>query len=496
MVTFAVAFSVALVVALVLTPVVTAVAHRLGLFDVPDLVRKVHVRQTPRLGGIAVVTAVMTPIAALALRDNDISSAFFADPHLILAFAAGAVGIVALGLYDDLRGADATVKFGVQFVVAIGLWAAGLRVEAIGGSIGASVDIGLLSLPLTVLWLVGIINAVNLIDGLDGLASGIALIAAAALFGTALVNDQVLLAVIMAAVAGALVGFLVFNFNPARIFLGDSGSLFLGYVLAVSSLWTHHKAATATVVGLLPLCVLAVPLIDTALCIVRRVSRGQSPFSPDREHLHHRLMALGLSHRGTVLTLYAVAAVFAFAGVSLWSGLGIMSILAVVAALATGVALIARVGLFGDRPREAQALVELAQQRAFLVQQAPTLDAAWLELQEALPALGCDEVELVVPVPGDHDARVLRWQRSGALIVDTDAHAIVVRSRRAPRRLGSLTARFRDQHPAPTRAAQRRALKRLHRALGAVSVRTAGTVVGASSSTTTFARGELLDNAE
>jgi UDP-GlcNAc:undecaprenyl-phosphate/decaprenyl-phosphate GlcNAc-1-phosphate transferase len=495
MVTFAVAFSVALVVALVLTPVVTAVAHRLGLFDVPDLVRKVHVRQTPRLGGIAVVTAVMTPIAALALRDNDISSAFFADPHLILAFAAGAVGIVALGLYDDLRGADATVKFGVQFVVAIGLWAAGLRVEAIGGSIGASVDIGLLSLPLTVLWLVGIINAVNLIDGLDGLASGIALIAAVALFGTALVNDQVLLAVVMAAVSGALVGFLVFNFNPARIFLGDSGSLFLGYVLAVSSLWTHHKAATATVVGLLPLCVLAVPLIDTTLCIVRRVSRGQSPFSPDREHLHHRLMALGLSHRGTVLTLYAVAAVFAFAGVSPWLGGGLTSILALVAAVATGVVLVARVGVFGDRPREARALVELAQARAFLVQQAPTLDAAWREVQEALPAIGCEEAELVVPVPGVADTRVLRWQRSDAG-VDVGAHAIVVRSRRAPRRLGSLTARFRDQHPAPTRAAQRRALKGLHRALGAVSVRTAGTVVGASSSTPTFARGELLDNAE
>jgi UDP-GlcNAc:undecaprenyl-phosphate GlcNAc-1-phosphate transferase len=495
MVTFAVAFGVALMIALVMTPLVTAMAHRLGLFDVPDHARKVHVRKTPRLGGIAVVSAVITPIAALTLRDNDISAAFFADPTLIVAFAAGALGIVVLGLYDDLRGADATLKFAVQFVVAIGLWAAGLRIEAIGGFVGASIDIGWLSLPLTVLWVVGIINAVNLIDGLDGLASGIALIAAAALFGTALVNDQVLLAVVMAAVSGALVGFLVFNFNPARIFLGDSGSLFLGYVLAVSSLWTHHKAATATVVGLLPLCVLAVPLIDTTLCIVRRVSRGQSPFSPDREHLHHRLMALGLSHRGTVLTLYAVAAVFAFAGVSMSSDAGFTSALALVAALGTGVVLVARVGLFGDRPKEAQALVELAHERARLVQQAPTLDAAWREVQEALPALGCEEAELVVPVPGDDEARILRWHRTGALVLDSDVHALVVRSRRARRRLGPLTVRFREQPAPPTRAAQRRALTRLHRALGKVSLRTAGTVVGTSSSPA-FVRGEILDNAE
>jgi UDP-GlcNAc:undecaprenyl-phosphate GlcNAc-1-phosphate transferase len=495
MLTFLIAFLLAMTTAAVLTPTVAWAAHRFGLLDQPDFGRKVHVRAIPRLGGVAVVLGMFAPIFALTLHENRIAAALFATERLVLAFFVGALGIFGLGLYDDLKGARARLKFIVQIAVAVVMWLAGFRIEAVGGSLDLAVDVGLLSLPLTVFWFVGVINAVNLIDGLDGLAAGIALIAATALFGVALASGQVLLALFMAALGGALVGFLFFNFNPARIFLGDSGSLFLGYVLAATSLWTHHKAAATTVITALPLFVVAVPLLDTTLCIVRRLSRGQSPFAPDREHLHHRLMALGLSHKGAVLTLYSVASIFALAGVSLPSGDVVRTTMTVGVALLSGVVLVARVGLFGDRPREALALIDLADEKARLVQQAPTIDAAWREVEEALPVLGCAEAELVVPVGGDREARVLRWRRSASTVVDTDDHAIVVRSRRQPHRLGPLTARWGQHQAAPTRAAQRRALERLHRALRAVSQRTAGTI-SVDSALPALGRGQILDNAE
>lgn len=476
MLTFFVAFLIAVAVASILTPLVTRLAHRFQLFDVPDNVRKVHIRAIPRLGGIAVVTAVLTPIAALSLHENQIADALFKDVSMVWAFALGAVGIVALGLYDDLRGADAKLKFAVQFVVAVGLWFAGFRVDAIGGSVGFALDIGLLSLPITVLWIVGVVNAVNLIDGLDGLASGIALIAATALLGVALMDGQILLALLMASVAGALVGFLFFNFNPARIFLGDSGSLFLGYVLAVASLWTHHKAATATVVTALPLFVMAVPLLDTTLCIIRRVSRGQSPFSPDREHLHHRLMALGLTHKGSVLTLYAVAAIFALAGLALAANTGdgfdvVRAVVAVSAALVAGGVLIARVGLFGDNPPHAAAMVTTAKKAARQVRHAPSLDAAWRQVEDTLPALGCEEARLVLHARPDDaaEATVLVWRRPGPGAEDSDELKLTVT--RGTGRIGEMTALWNARQDPPVRAAQRQALLSLHRALREVSAR-------------------------
>jgi hypothetical protein len=206
-------------------------------------------------------------------------------------------------------------------------------------------------------------------------------------------------------------------------------------------------------------------------------------------------MALGLSHKGAVLTLYSVASIFALAGVSLPSGDVVRTTMTVGVALLSGVVLVARVGLFGDRPREALALIDLADEKARLVQQAPTIDAAWREVEEALPVLGCAEAELVVPVGGDREARVLRWRRSASTVVDTDDHAIVVRSRRQPHRLGPLTARWGQHQAAPTRAAQRRALERLHRALRAVSQRTAGTI-SVDSALPALGRGQILDNAE
>lgn len=468
MLTYAVAFLMAAVVASVLTPLVAHLAHRRQLLDQPDLVRKLHGRAVPRLGGIAVTVAFLAPIAALAFYDNLVAAAVYADLPLALGFIGGALAIAGLGIFDDLFGTDARQKLAVQLVVAAAMWFVGFRVEHVGGSIGFSFDLGLLSLPVTVLWIVGVVNAVNLIDGLDGLASGIALAATLVLFGVAFASDQVLLCVLMVALAGSLVGFLVFNFNPARIFLGDSGSLFLGFVLAVASLWTHQKANAALAVTLIPLFALAVPLIDTTLCIVRRVARGQNPFSPDREHLHHRLMALGLSHRGAVLTLWAVAGAFGLAALELLDDNPLRRGAAVLAAFAVAALLVRKVGLFGVTPMAGKKLVVRARAVASQVRTAPNLDSAWREVEAVLPTLGCDEARL--EVKDDSEApRVLAW-RKGNEPADRRRGRSVLRLPIGRRdAVGELEVLWSDRPTtAPMHAARKRALRSLHVALSDV----------------------------
>jgi UDP-GlcNAc:undecaprenyl-phosphate GlcNAc-1-phosphate transferase len=288
------------------------------------------------------------------------------------------------------------------------MWLAGFRIEHLGSLDGFSLSLGALSLPVTVGWIVAVINAVNLIDGLDGLAAGVALTATLVLLGVALAAEQVLLCLLMVALAGALVGFLVFNFNPARIFLGDSGSLFLGFVLAVASTWTQQKAHAAAAISLIPVFALAVPLLDTALCIVRRMARGQHPFSPDREHLHHRLMALGLSHRGAVLTLWALAGAFALAALELLDEHPLRRGAAVLVALAAAAVLVRKVGLFGVTPMAGKKMVVRARAVAAQVRSAPSLDVAWREVQAILPTLRCEEARLEIREAEDA-ARVLAW---------------------------------------------------------------------------------------
>lgn len=316
MLTYPVAFFVALIVAAVLTPLVCRWAHTHELFDLPTEARKVHTNPTPRLGGLAVAAAFFAPLLGLAIYHNRISYRLYADSHMFFAFCAGAFAILCLGIYDDVRGASPKLKLLVQTAVAVGLWFVGFRIDLLGNPFGQPFELGMLSLPLTIIWVVGIVNAVNLIDGLDGLAAGISLSVAVVLFGVAFVDNAVLLCLLTAALSGALVGFLFFNFNPAKIFLGDSGSMFLGFILATISMWTQRKGATAAAL-LIPVIALGVPILDTTLSFMRRVLRRQSPFKPDREHMHHRLLALGLSHRNAVFTLYTVSAVFALAALAL-----------------------------------------------------------------------------------------------------------------------------------------------------------------------------------
>jgi UDP-GlcNAc:undecaprenyl-phosphate GlcNAc-1-phosphate transferase len=233
-----------------------------------------------------------------------------------VVFILGGVAAAALGCIDDLRGLRARYKLGVQLAIGLALCAAGFTVAEVQLPGGMVVTLGHFAVPFTVLWIAGVMNAMNLIDGLDGLAGGIAAIALSAVFVFAVLAGNPLLAVFSAALLGAVLGFLFFNFNPATIFMGDAGALLLGYFLAVALLRSSpHPASPKPMELLVPVLVLGVPLCDMIMAICRRMARGRGVFSPDREHLHHRLLAKGFSQRQAVLVLYAIGGLLAAAGV-------------------------------------------------------------------------------------------------------------------------------------------------------------------------------------
>jgi len=318
--------TVAMGVTWMVTPLVIRLAESLGAVDLPGG-RRLHARPTPRIGGLAVFLGFIAGLAVAAYFTGSLWSL----PRVAVywrGMVAAATFLLLVGAVDDVRGVSFRGKFAAQIVAAAAVWWCGFRIELVSNPFGGTIDLGVLSFPVTVLWIVAITNAVNLIDGLDGLAAGIALMTTATVAGVAGVRGEFGVAAASLALAGSLVGFLRFNFSPARIFLGDSGSLFLGFVLAVTSVRGSQKGATAVAI-LAPLLVLGLPLLDTGLAIVRRLYRltlrGRRTghalryvvrnldhvFLPDREHIHHRLLDLGYSHRTAVLMLYGVGVLFA-----------------------------------------------------------------------------------------------------------------------------------------------------------------------------------------
>jgi UDP-GlcNAc:undecaprenyl-phosphate/decaprenyl-phosphate GlcNAc-1-phosphate transferase len=301
--TAAVAFILAMLCGTILTPIVRRIAYRFGVLDHALSSRKIHGRPIPRLGGIAIVIAFYVPLVGLLLFHSDVGALFVAERRHAFGLFGGGLAIALLGLYDDLRGAGAVRKFVVQFGVAGFLYYLGFRADLLANPFGNPIQLGWASLPFTLFWIVGVINALNLIDGLDGLAGGVALVAVVTTFLVSLQRGHPLMMLFSSALAGAIVGFLFYNFNPASIFMGDTGSMFLGFVLATTALQTNQKASTAVAV-LIPAIALGVPIMDTLLAIGRRALRGRPLFQADKEHIHHRLMAIGLTHRQAVLVLY------------------------------------------------------------------------------------------------------------------------------------------------------------------------------------------------
>ena len=308
-----VAFLLSLGVSAVLTPFVLRFARRFKLYDDPDGVRKIHTGEIPRLGGIAIAAGFLTPLIGLLFYSNVYTVELKEDELRLTVFLIGIAAIIALGIYDDLKGCGAGLKLVVQGLIGVLLWYGGISFKTIY-IFDQTISFGWLSLPLTMLWVAGVINAMNLIDGLDGLAGGVAFFAAISLFSIAWLDGDPILALFGAALAGSALGFLLYNFAPAMIFMGDTGSMMIGYAFAAAALWSAEKRTTAMAM-MLPALALGLPLFDTLYAFVRRIIQRKSPFESDREHIHHRLLDAGLSHRNAVLVLYGVCVVLTVAAV-------------------------------------------------------------------------------------------------------------------------------------------------------------------------------------
>lgn len=303
---------IALGMALILTPAVIAFARQTGALDKPDA-RKVHVRPIPRIGGIGIYAAFMASIL-VQLIFADVTPEFMTS---LIGLMIGGTIIVAIGIIDDYCDLPAKVKLlGQIFAAAVLVIGFDVRIDVITDPFGDYIYLEFLAIPTTIFWVVGLTNTVNLIDGLDGLAAGVSSIAAVTIFLVAMEEGIPFVAMVTAALAGAAVGFLYYNFNPARIFMGDTGSMFLGFMLAGISVVGAVKSA-ATIALIVPILALGLPILDTTFAIVRRARNHRPIFKPDKGHLHHRLLAHGFTQKQAVLLMYVVSALFGLCAIAL-----------------------------------------------------------------------------------------------------------------------------------------------------------------------------------
>lgn len=298
------AFVIAFVITFAITPLIKRLAIQIGAVDKPDA-RKVHHGMMPRLGGLAIFIGYM---ASVLYTVQDVKS--------ILGLILGSIVLVGVGIWDDVKQIGPKTKLTGQIIAAVIIVLFGNQVEFITNPWGHVWYLGYLGIPLTVFWIVGFTNIVNLIDGLDGLAAGISLISCLAIFTLLWQMGQVDLACIALALAGGAGGFLKYNFNPAKIFMGDTGSMLLGYTMATISIMGAVKTAAAISL-VVPIVVLGLPILDTTFAIIRRKINGRPVFKPDKGHVHHRLLALGLSQKQAVLLMYAVTAALGYVAILL-----------------------------------------------------------------------------------------------------------------------------------------------------------------------------------
>lgn len=295
------AFLVSCTISFLMTPPVKKFAERVGAIDIPKDSRRVHDHPIPRMGGLAIFLGFV------------LSLLIFVDMTTpIMGMLVGAVIIAAMGAVDDIVSLNAWVKLAIQILAALVAIRSGIVFNVISNPNFLSdidfINIGYLTVPLTILWIVGCTNAVNLIDGLDGLAVGVSAISSLTMFVVALFVTESNVALILVALTGACLGFIPYNLNPAKIFMGDVGSQLLGFVLATVSIMGMFKFH-AIITFLVPVLSLSVPLADTIFAFFRRIAHGQSPFHADKGHFHHRLLAMGLSQKQAVAVLYGVSSV-------------------------------------------------------------------------------------------------------------------------------------------------------------------------------------------
>ncbi len=408
-----------LIGSLVLTPIAGRVARRLGVVDRPG-VRKIHREPIPYLGGAAVFGAmVVAAIAVLFVVRDPVASALRVDPQLPWVLL-GAVLMFCTGLADDIWHIRARHKFLLQFVAASLVYATGTRIEGIRLTDDLLLDFGIFSYAITILWIVGITNAVNFIDGVDGLAASICAVGAAAAGYLAWDQGNLAMAATMLALCGSLVGFLVYNLHPAKIFLGDAGSLFLGFLVASSAL--ASGARTPALLGIaVPAAALSVPILDTLLSIGRRLLERRSPFSPDRHHIHHRLLELGFGHTKIVAALTGTTLLATALGVGLMRVDGIYRLVAVVAVFSIPVAFFRFSGaarlkesyrafrLAAAHARDAARTRELYDDLVLHFRECRTFSGWWDAVCDAAHRLGFDHVAITLR-HRDGSRSSLTWQ--------------------------------------------------------------------------------------
>jgi UDP-GlcNAc:undecaprenyl-phosphate GlcNAc-1-phosphate transferase len=414
--TLVLALCASFLVAFVVTRLVRDGALRLGLTDGPGG-RKVHKAPIPRLGGVGVVCGFLAPLLGLGFYRNDISALLLDDRPLLLAMSGGVSLLGAVGLIDDLRGLPAWVKLLAQVGAGLLAWSVGVTIDAIRVPLFGVVHFGALSVVATVGWVVLVTNAVNLIDGLDGLAGAVVALATGALLVMSVVEGNALAMVLLASLLGATLGFLVYNVNPASIFLGDAGALTLGYLLAIVSVHSAQKSYALFSIGASVLIV-GLPIFDLSMAVVRRALAGGSVFAADQHHVHHQLLRLGMSPRqvwillvGAALLLQAGALTFIYADdrVSAAVIVGLAGVGALAFRFLGYDAIIRR----GQRSRVAVLMEQGAAARAERVAEARSaiaaaedLDAVWDALVVAARAL--EQQTIAMDVPGG--SRV--WDRT------------------------------------------------------------------------------------
>lgn len=311
-----VAFFASFLTVIAVTPLVIKFAIKIGAIDKPNE-RKVHTRIMPRLGGLAIFIGVIVGYFVGGVYNEQVTG-----------ITVGAILIVLVGMLDDLYELSPKIKFLGQLIAACLVVASGLTVELLNIPFIGKFDVGWWSYPITVFWIVGITNAINLIDGLDGLSAGISAIGVATIATLAGMADKALIFTLSLIILGSIIGFLFYNFHPAKIFMGDTGALFLGYAISVLSLLGLYKSVTLFSF-VVPVIILGVPIFDTTFAIIRRIVNKKPISAPDKSHLHHRLLSLGFSHRNTVLLIYCFGIMFGvsailFSSSTLWQSVFIL----------------------------------------------------------------------------------------------------------------------------------------------------------------------------
>jgi UDP-GlcNAc:undecaprenyl-phosphate/decaprenyl-phosphate GlcNAc-1-phosphate transferase len=411
-------------VATLATPLVRHLAHGVGALDIPSG-RRAHLAATPRLGGLAIVGGYWAAVGLCFALGLMAGHAW--DMPALWAFLLGGALMAIVGAIDDIKAVGAKVKLLMQVVAASVAWTGGARVldhltlPAIG-----SVEIGpVLSYLATVVWILAFTNAVNLIDGLDGLAGGVVFFACLTNVVVALVSDNILAAVLNAALGGAVLGFLFYNFNPATIFMGDAGSMFLGYTLGAAALLSGRQKESTLVSLLVPLIALGLPLTDTLLAMARRFLAHRSIFSADRQHLHHRLLDLGLTHRRVVLVLYGCSVLLCATALAAAFGRNWQVGAALVGALLTLLGITRFTSHFEfvflrktQRARlltgSAGSLRRVVPELIGVLHHAHSRSAAWAALEQALAASGAVVAARISPV--GEAAELWAWQAESASI--------------------------------------------------------------------------------